>query len=150
MKTAHLHFRIKRGVVEMEGLEDDAASLVGDCLKLVREGQHEKAIQTLRQAMKFEWIWGNGGGDPTEVGASGEDLAWDLNSANNPELLVGEEDGALVITASVNFEIGVGDEVDEETLGAFLDDNSCSNCGVVSAGWGYSGSDGEELRVLSV
>jgi hypothetical protein len=149
MKTAQLQFQVKRGAVDMDALDDDTLALIEGCLQLVREGQHEKAVDLLRRNMKFEWIWGNCDGDPAEVGASGEDILLDLSVANTPQLLVGESNDALVITASVNFNLVVADNVDAASLTEWLESNSCYACGTVSAGWGYSGSDGENVWVLS-
>lgn len=145
MAKASLEFQIKRGVVDMDSIEeDDTKEIVEKCLKLCKAKKHEEAVELLLPLLSFEWIWGNCDGDPSDIFETVDDVAFDL-SKKNSIVQVGESDGNLVITATVQFDAKIKKGVKEGEITEWLSDNSAYACGYVGAAWLYSESDGDNV-----
>lgn len=149
MTKATLEFYMKRGMVNLDDVDDQAdMDRLEQAIKFSSEGKHEEALRALPE-MFFEWIPSNGDGDVTEVFANGDDFKFYLDS-NNSTIRAGVQDGNLVLTISVNFEMELNQEMEEDELAGWLDDNSMYFCGYVGNGWTYHSDDGCTLNVLSV
>ncbi len=144
-----LEFQIKRGVINASDLEEDEAGVLQKCLKLAQAGNHGAAAELLLPKMSFEWDWSNGDGDAEEFFVEPIPINFDC-TADNCSLRVGENDGQLIITASVQFSAEGQDGIDSDQLTAWLGDNSMYSCGYVSGGWGYDGSDGDNVWLVAL
>jgi hypothetical protein len=150
MAKASLEFQIKRGVVDIESIEDgDVKSKVEKCLKLCKAKKQSEAVDILLPLMSFEWSWGSCDGDAGDVFEGTDDIFFECNKKNT-SLQVGESDGNLLITASAMFQAAVQDSMSADEITQWLDDNSAYACGWLSGGWGYSGSDGDNVIVTKV
>jgi hypothetical protein len=110
--------------------------------------KHEEAVKLLQPVMNFEWIWGNCDGDPSDLFENPDDVAFDLNN-DNSIVKVGELDGSLVLTATVNFDLDVKDGVTEDQISEWLSDNSAYACGYIGSGWTYIESDGDNVWLVN-
>lgn len=149
MKKVTLEFQIKRGVINTADSEKEVKAIHDHCLELVIQGKNEDGAKYLLPNMTFEWCWGNGDGDPSDFFEEAEDIYYECTESNT-SLKVGEEDGALIITANCQFAVSGNDDLTADDLSDWLDENSMYACGYVSAGWSYAGSDGDNVQVVSV
>jgi hypothetical protein len=150
MAKASLEFKIKRGVVDMDSIEDDEVKATAEkCLKLCKAKKNSEAVDILLPLMSFEWSWGSCDGDASDVFEETDDIFFECNKKNT-SLQVGETDGTLIITASAMFQVAVRDGVSADEITEWLDNNSAYACGWLSGGWGYSGSDGDNVIVTKV
>lgn len=149
MAKATLEFYLKRGVVNLEDVDNpDDLSKLSESIDLASTNKHEEAVLHLPQ-MFFEWIPSNGDGDPAEVFTNSNDFKIDLTPKNST-VRIGAQDGQLVLTISVKFEMELDHLMTEEDLSTWLDENSMYFCGYVGNGWTYYSDDGSSLSVLSV
>jgi len=148
MPTAKLEFQIKRGVIDMDSNED-STDLIKKCMSLCKKKDHEGAVELLLPHLNFEWSWSNGDGDPSKITKELEDLSFPCTKENSAVKLANDE-GNLVITASVLFEIEVKKGWSKDKLSDWLSENSAYACGYVGGGWSYSGSDGDNVWVTDV
>jgi len=150
MAKARLEFQIKRGVVDVDSIEDDEVkATVEKCLKLCKVKKNSEAVELLLPIMSFEWSWGSCDGDAADVFEDTDDIFFECNEKNT-SLQVGESDGDLLITSSAMFEVALRDGLSADEITEWLDDNSAYACGWLSGGWGYSGSDGDNVVVTKV
>ncbi len=149
MKFAKLQYQIKRGVIDSSDLEAEDVELLEQCLEDVRNERFDEAIAKLMPRMSLEWAWANCDASPEPICSEPTNFTIDLTEANTPQFQVGEHDGALVLTISVDFDLSVDDGVDLDTLSNWLSEHGASSCVLVSGGWTYSESDGEDLWVQS-
>ena len=149
MAKAILEFYMKRGLVNIEDVdEQDVLECLKAAIKLSSAGEHEKAVNALPQLF-FEWIPSNGDGDTSEVFSSSEDFKFDLD-ANNSSVRTGVQNGNLLLTISVKFEMDLIKSMAEEELSDWLNDNSIYFCGYAGNGWLYHSDDGCNLSVLRI
>jgi hypothetical protein len=145
MKKANLEFQIKRGVVDIESIEDEEVkATVQQCLKLCKAKKYEEAADLLHQTMSFEWSWSACDGDASDIFEDTEDIFFECSSKNS-SLKVGEDNGDLVITAWAAFQVPVKDGISADEISEWLNDNSAYACGWLSGGWGYLGSDEDNV-----
>ena len=145
MAKAILEFQIKRGVVDMDSIEDDDVKASAEkCLKLCKAKKYSEAVEILFPLMSFEWIWGNSDGDAGDVFEEIDGIFFECNKENT-SLQVGESDGNLVITGTAIFQVAINDGISADEITEWLDTNSAYACGCLSGGWGYSVSDGDNV-----
>ena len=154
MTKAKLEFHMKRAEVDMDEVtEPDDEDLVNEVIKLCEEDKHEEAASVLLDVMHFECSWGNMDCDPSAHLVSAEDILIDCSN-DNTDFRVGVDDGELVITAAIQFEVEVKDLSGPDDLVAWLDENGGWSCcafypgGNWESGWSYIGSDGDNLYVV--
>lgn len=144
-----LEFEIKRGVVDADSIEDDdVQSIFEECLNLCKNNKHQEAADLLYPIMSFEWSWSNCDGDAEDIFDETDDIFFECNKSNT-SIRVGESDGDLIITASAKFEVAVKKGTSSDTVTEWLDENSAYACGYLSGGWGYSGSDGDNVWLVN-
>jgi len=149
MSTANLEFQIKRGVINSDDLDEDGQNTITQCIDLCKKKQNKKAIDLIFPLMSFEWTWNNCDGDTSEIIEDSDDIFVECTK-DNTVIQLGADDGNLIITATVKFAVQVKDELTEEDLSSWLDDNSAYSCGYLSGGWSYSGSDGDNVWVVDL
>ena len=149
MSTANLEFQIKRGVINSDDLDEDGQNIIIKCIDLCKKKQNKKAIELIFPLMSFEWTWNNCDGDTSEILEDSDDIFFECTK-DNTVIQLGADDGNLVITATAKFAVHVKDELTEEDLASWLDDNSAYSCGYLSGGWSYSGSDGDNVWVTDI
>ena len=148
MGTVTLEFEIKRGVVDMDTLEDEGLELVQNCVELCRSGENEKAAKLITEAMEFEWNWSNFDGDMEDY-FSGPETINEQCTDENCSVRVSEDDGALIITAAFQFSMETAeDDIDLEALEEWLYENAAYSCGYFAGMWHYAGSDGDNVRIV--
>lgn len=154
MTMVKLEFYMKRAEVDMDAIE--AASdekLISNVIKLCEENKHDQAASILLAIMDFECSWENMDCDPSEHLVSIDDILIDC-AIDNTSLRVGSDDGGLVITAGVQFEVEVKDFSNSSELVEWFDENGGWACcafypsGDWESGWSYLGSDGDNLYVV--
>ncbi len=145
MPKIAVEFYIKGAVANMEDAEDKRKERTA--LKLLKQQKHRKAIKALGP-MKFEWIWMNGDGDPTELFERTDDIEFPLNS-RNAKVKIGEFRRCVSLTISVKFELNPRKGVSKKQTQKWLNDNSMFFWGYVDGGWGYHQDDGGGLTVLA-
>ena len=149
MKKIILEFELKRGVINADDLEEEVKVIHDHCLELVTQGKNEEGVKYLLPNMTFEWCWGNGDGDSLEFFEDANDIFYECTE-NNTSLKIGEEDGALIVTANCQFAVDGNDDLTADDLQEWLDENSMYTCGYVAADWSYTSSDGNNVQVVSV
>lgn len=146
MQNIELNFQIKRGVADVSGQEIEILEVVHECLALCRQEEYERAVKALLPILRFEWIWSNCDGDPSDIFESLDDISLDLNS-DNSIVRVGQLLGNLVVTATVTFPVRIKDGLSLDEVTDWLSENSAYSCGYVGAGWIYIESDGDNVWV---
>lgn len=148
MSKIGLEFYLKRGVIDIESIEDGAIRQAILYVKsLVQNSKLEMAIRSL-PPMSFEWIWSNGDGDPEDIFTDTEDINVAL-SASNSRIQLGVSDDELIISINVSFVVSLKDMVETYEVQDWLDTNSMVYAGFVSGGWSYTRDDGSGVRLLS-
>ena len=142
-------FQIKRGVVNEDDFATDECGVLKECLQLCENGNHDRAVDLLMPKLRFEWDWSNCDGDIDEFIPDAESLDLECNP-ENCSLQVDAQDGHLVITATVVFDYETVNEINIQEFAEWLDENSAYACGFVSGGWGYDGSDGDNVWLVKV
>jgi hypothetical protein len=140
-------FQIKRGLVDGEGLDEDVQSIVDICIALCRNKNNKKAIELIYPILSFEWIWDNCDGNPEDIFLDNQIVSFDLNTENSAVKL-GVDGDALLITATVYFELEIKSDIDADEIENWLDEESAYACGYIGGGWGYTGSDGDNILFL--
>jgi hypothetical protein len=148
MPIAKFEFQVKRGVVDIDS-DEDSSELIKKCIALCKKNDHQGAVDLIMPSLNFEWIWSNCDGEPSEITSEAEDLSFQCTHENSVVKL-GADDGDLVITATVFFEIDVKKGWSKEKLSDWLSDNSAYACGYVGGGWSYAGSDGDNVWVTDL
>ena len=141
-------FNLTRGQVALDSIEEnDVKRIVMEALNSVKKGNSKKAAHELFKLLKFEWSPQFGGGDPGEVfegQASLEGFSFPLTDQNST-VKCGIEEGQLLLSATVQFELSVKPGITKEEVRDWLDCNSMYACGYISGGWSYSATDGDNI-----
>lgn len=140
-------FQIKRGLVDHEGVEEDIRSTIDSCIALCKNKKNKKAVELIYTILSFEWIWDNCDGNPKDIFLDNQNVFFDLNTENSIVKL-GVESDTLLITATVYFELDIKSDIDTEEIKIWLDEESAYACGYIGGGWGYTGSDGDNIVFL--
>ena len=147
MREVTLEFQIKRGSVDIEGATEETMQIHDKCLEFCRGGKYEEGVNFLLPNLAFEWLWSNGDGDPADFFDADEDISFDCNK-ENCRLRIGNDEGSLIITASVKFTLKAKTDCDTVKLADWLRDKAMYACGYVGVnGWRYAGSDGDNVWI---
>ena len=142
-------FEIKRGVVDFDGIEDeDIRDLYNKLKSLCESGEHEKAVKLLLPVLSFEFGPDELDDDPSEYLADLDYIEFEC-SEENSNLKIGFDD-ELVITVNVQFEIPLVEGISTTDLQEYIVDSGGWAAASVSPGWGYTESDGDNLRFLGI
>ena len=142
-------FQIKRGLVDEENIDDEEISdLVNELKELCENEEFEKAATLLLPKLSFEFGTDQLDDDPSEFFAD-LDYIEIACSENNTSVKVGY-DGDLVVTISVQFEIPLQAGISTQSLVDYLPDSGAWAAASVSPGWGYAGSDGDNVWFLGI
>jgi hypothetical protein len=154
MTIAKLEFYMKRAEVDMDEIDTDAdQDLLNSVIQLCEENKHDQAASALIEILDFECSWGNMDCDPSEHLVSVDDILINCSS-DNTLLKVGSDDGGLVVTAGIQFEVDFKEFSKPEELVDWFDENGGWACcafyptGDWESGWSYLGSDGDNLYVI--
>ena len=147
MSELELRYYLKRGVIDFNSIEDEASrQRVNNALALIGIGKYEEAVAVL-PPISFEWTWANGEGEPDDCFVKHDDVDL-LLTTDNSKIRVGEEDGHLIISASVVFTVHPLSNLDKNDVQNWLDENSMDYAGYISGGWSYLSDDGSGVQVI--
>ena len=147
MSKIELEFYLKRGVIDLESIDDDAIrQTILHVKSLVKNAEFDRAIGNL-PPLFFEWVWSNGDGDPEDCFSDIEDISVVL-SASNSRIRLGVTDDDLIISINVSFVVSLKDNVEKNEVQEWLDLNSMVYAGFVSGGWSYHNDEGSGVRVV--
>jgi transposase-like protein len=142
-------FQIKRGYVDEENIDDEEISvLVNELKELCENEEFEKAATLLLPKLSFEFGADQLDDDPGEFFADLDYIEIECTE-DNTSVKVGS-DGDLVVTISVQFEIPLQAGISTQSLVDYLPDSGAWAAASVSPGWGYSGSDGDNVWFLGI
>jgi len=137
-------FQIKRGLVDEDEIEDDEIEeLVEELKNLCDNGKHEEACELLLPNLSFEFDPGQLDDDPEQFFSDTDYIEIECTDSNTT-VKVGNDDG-LVVTISVKFEIPLNEDISTRELAAYLPESGAWSAASVSPGWGYAGSDGDNV-----
>ena len=142
-------FQIKRGLVDEENIdEEEISDLVNELKEFCENEEFEKAATLLLPKLSFEFGTDQLDDDPGEF-FDDLDYIEIACTENNTSVKVGY-DGDLVVTISVQFEIPLQAGISTQSLVDYLPDSGAWAAASVSPGWGYSGSDGDNVWFLGI
>jgi len=142
-------FQIKRGLVDEENLDDEEiADLVNELKELCENEEFEMAATLLLPKLSFEFGTDQLDDDPGEFFADLDYIEIECTE-DNTSVKVGS-DGDLVVTISVQFEIPLQAGISTQNLADYLPDSGAWAAASVSPGWGYSGSDGDNVWFVGI
>ena len=152
--TIVFEFELDRGLVDENDIEDDVADLIEELKRLCVAGEFEEACNLLRASSSFEWDWSGCDADFDDIEnyfGEADPIEFECDPENTPVVQVAVEDGNLIVSYVVTFSVDSPlEDVDEEELEEWLDENSCYACGYLSGGWNYSGTDGDNIRIVEI
>lgn len=147
MTELKLEFYLRRGVIDIESIEDDGVrQAVRNVKSFVQNADFNKAL-AIMPPISFEWVWSNGDGDPGDYFVNVEDFDFFLSSSNS-RIRLGVADENLMISVNVQFLVVVKDSINHDEVQEWLDTNSMVYAGFVSGGWPYVADDGSGIRVV--
>ena len=142
-------FQIKRGLVEEDGIEEeDVKKLFGELKQLCEDENYEEAANLLLSNLSFEFGPSDLDDDPERFFANTDYIEFDCTSENT-SVKIGYDD-CLVVTISVQFEIPLNAGISTAELAEYLPDSGAWASASASPGWGYSGSDGDNVWFLGL
>lgn len=137
-------FQIKRGLVDEDEIDDEEIQeLVEELKNLCDDGKHEEACELLLPHLSFEF-------DPSQLDDDPEQFFSDTDyielecTDSNTAVKVSNDDG-LAVTISVKFEIPLNEDISTRELADYLPESGAWSAASVSPGWGYAGSDGDNV-----
>ncbi len=142
-------FQIKRGLVDEDQIEDeDVQNLVDELKQLCDDENYEEATKLLLSNLSFEFGPGDLDDDPEVFFASTEYIEFECSSENT-SVKIGYDD-CLIVTISVQFEIPLNGGISTAELAEYLPDSGAWASASASPGWGYAGSDGDNVWFLGI
>jgi hypothetical protein len=141
--TAYFEWHMFRGSVNIDDMEDeDERDAAERAAVLVEEGEQEAALEAL-PALWFEYNMDNLDSSPDEFMPSGQQIYFELNSANpDHEIVLDYQDGTLFLTATIRFPMQIKPGVDGDEINDWLSENGGYAAGFVSANWSYTSDEG--------
>lgn len=141
--------QIKRGIVEEDGIDDeDVQTLVHKLKKLCEANSYEEAADLLLANLSFEFGPDELDDDPERFFASTDYIEFECSSENT-SVKIGYDD-CLVVTISVQFEVPLNAGISTAELAEYLPDSGAWASATASPGWGYAGSDGDNVWFLGI
>lgn len=150
IKLGVFEFYLKRGLVNKEDIEDSKIEkIIDECIQLCQKKNHKGAVSKLFPILEFEMDWENCDGDAGDILIDPKGLYFKCTEKNTT-LKLGVDNSNLVISASVQFEAQVKDELELDEIQEWLDENSAYAAGYVSGGWSYFETDGDNLNIIKI
>lgn len=142
-------FEIKRGLVDESEIDDEELkSLVEELKGLCAENNYDQASELLIPNLSFEFDPSQLDDGPERFFANTDYIEFECTSENT-SVKLGYGD-CLVVTISVRFEIPLNAAISTVELAEYLPDSGAWASASASPGWGYSGSDGDNVYFLGV
>ena len=142
-------FQIKRGLVDEDQIEDeDVQNLVDELKQLCEAESYEEAANLLLSNLSFEFGPDELDDDPERFFASTDYIEFECSSENT-SVRIGHDD-CLVVTISVQFEVPLNAGISTAELAEYLPDSGAWSSASASPGWGYAGSDGDNVWFLGI
>ena len=142
-------FQIKRGCVDEDEIEDeDVQKLVDELKQLCDDENYEEAANLLLSNLSFEFGPDELDDDPERFFATTDYIEFECSSENT-SVKVGYDD-SLIVTISVQFEIPLNGGISTAELTEYLPESGAWASASASPGWGYSESDGDNVRFLGI
>jgi hypothetical protein len=147
MGTLNLNWSIKRAVVNFEDIEDeDTKTTLEKVLALCAAKKNEEAVKSL-PSIDFEFDAESMDSDASEYFEE-TSYAFELDKKNkNYKIQAGEDNGNLILSISVVFEVKVNDGIDVDAFNEWLSDNGGWSAGNAAGMWSYSEDDGGDCEV---
>lgn len=147
MAKIKIRWSIKRASINLDGIEDQKTkAALENAMSLCCVGQHENAIRKL-PTINFEFDGNSLDSDYSEfLTKSTYSLDLDYDSSDN-SIQIGIQDGNLLLSIVVIFELDVHDDTDPEELNEWLSENGGWSAGNAAGMWSYSDDDGGECCV---
>ena len=142
-------FQIKRGLVDEDEIEDeDVQKLIDELKQLCEDENYEEAANLLLSNLSFEFGPDQLDDDPERFFANTDYIEFECSSENT-SIKIGYDD-CLVVTISVQFEIPLNAGISTAELAEYLPDSGAWASASASPGWGYAGSDGDNVWFLGI
>ena len=142
-------FQIKRGLVDEDEIEDeDVQNLVDELKQLCEAENYEEAANLLLSNLSFEFGPDELDDDPERFFANTDYIEFECTSENT-SVKIGYDD-CLIVTISVQFEIPLNGGISTAELAEYLPDSGAWASASASPGWGYAGSDGDNVWFLGI
>lgn len=142
-------FQIKRGLVDEDEIEDeDVEKLVDELKQLCEDENYEEAANLLLSNLSFEFGPGDLDDDPERFFATTDYIEFECSSENT-SVKIGYDE-CLIVTISVQFEIPLNGGISTAELAEYLPDSGAWASASASPGWGYAGSDGDNVWFLGI
>ncbi|MDB3986574.1 hypothetical protein N8Z55_04730 [Pseudomonadales bacterium] len=149
MATAKFEFQIKRGVVDVDGCEQETIELIEKAKTLCQSGDTEEACNLILDSMDFEFDWEGLDSDASEITEDPEAYSHNCD-ASNTSVSVGVDGDDLIITATTQFAANAAEGVGPEEIQEFLEENGGWAGGYLSGGWMWAGSDGDNIWLVEL
>ena len=141
--------QIKRGLVDEDEIDDeDVQNLVDELKQLCENENYKEAANLLLSNLSFEFGPDELDDDPERFFASTDYIEFECSSENT-SVKIGYDD-CLVVTISVQFEIPLNAGISTAELVEYLPDSGAWASASASPGWGYAGSDGDNVWFLGI
>jgi len=142
-------FQIKRGLVDEDEIDDeDVQNLVDELKQLCENEKYNEAASLLLSNLSFEFGPDELDDDPERFFASTDYIEFECSSKNT-SVKIGYDD-CLVVTISVQFEVPLNAKISTADLSEYLPDSGAWASASASPGWGYAGSDGDNVWFLGI
>ena len=144
-------FQIKRGYVDEDSIEDDELKeLVTKLKALCAEEDFESASKLLMTSLSFEFGPDELDDDPEKYFSDLDYIEFECTDENTAIKVGIDDEGALLVTITVKFEIALEAGISISELEDYLSESGAWAAASASPGWGYFESDGENVRFLGL
>jgi hypothetical protein len=142
-------FQIKRGLVDEDEIDDeDVQNLIDELKQLCEDENYEGAANLLLSNLSLEFGPDQLDDGPERFFANTDYIEFECTSENT-SVKIGYDD-CLVVTISVQFEIPLNAGISTLELAEYLPASGAWASASASPGWGYSGSDGDNVWFLGI
>jgi hypothetical protein len=141
--TAKLTFQIKRGIVDLDVIEDEDRSAVDRLIALCSQGKDEEAAKAAMELLSFEFDFDNMDEDPSEFFVFEDIIEIDCDWENS-HVRIGMLDGDLLITLETSFEVEVQEGADADAIRDYLVENGGWSAGAYMP-LSFAGDDGTNV-----
>ena len=147
MAKLKIRWSVKRASINVDEIEDqETKTALENAKSLCYEGQYENAIRKL-PTINFEFD-GNSLDSDCSNFLKKSTYSFDLDyESSDTSIKIGIQDGNLILSISVIFQVDVHDAIHPEELNEWLSENGGWAAGNAAGMWSYSDDDGGECCV---
>ena len=135
-------------MVNFEEIEDEDTKEALDKVRaLCAKNKFDEAVKSLPE-IDFEFDADAMDSDPSDYFTNSK-YSFTVNpKAKSCSIKAGLEEGNLILSIAVVFEIEVSDGIDVDEFNEWLSDNGGWSAGTAAGSWGYSADDGGDCLVV--